>query len=87
MGNQPWPQFQNGIRERSIAQCLICDVPYKSSSYPGSNSALGETNVKVEIVVVLLFLSSSLLAKTFKLCFWSPSRHRIGNRGPQCFLR
>ena len=22
MGNQPWPQFQNGIRERSIAQLL-----------------------------------------------------------------
>ena len=20
MGNQPWPQFQNGIRERSIAE-------------------------------------------------------------------
>ena len=24
MGNQPWPQFQNGIRERSIEQ------PYQS---------------------------------------------------------
>ena len=21
MGNQPWPQFKNGIRERSIVQC------------------------------------------------------------------
>ena len=24
MGNQPWPQFQNGIRERSIAH--DCDL-------------------------------------------------------------
>ena len=23
MGNQPWPQFQNGIRERSIGLALV----------------------------------------------------------------
>ena len=37
MGNQPWPQFQNGIRERSImdlqhAVLSICSLPLKYKS-------------------------------------------------------
>ena len=49
MGNQPWAQFQNGIRERSVTVFQIYMAVLKTKTYPSKLAAFPQTAQSLEI--------------------------------------
>ena len=81
MGNQPWPQFQNGIRERSIAEDQLHDFlingRYYCKKYCSHSSTLLGITITVDSLIKFglkkfaIFPSFSSVIMNFFLTNWA----------------